>query len=228
MKTNPPPLKNKVNSRDAVLLLGAGPVRPQDIDAFLGIAPFVVAADGGASHALNHGTALEYVIGDFDSLPQLARDVLPPARQIQITEQDSTDFEKCLGTIEAPLILALGFSGGRVDHELAVYNALIRHEDKRCIVVGADDIVMQAPRHLKLDLPEGTRVSLFPMAPVFGRSTGLRWPIDGIAFAPDGRVGTSNAATGAVELTFDGAGMLLILPRDSLPVLLDALDEGDG
>jgi len=30
------------------------------------------------------------------------------------------------------------------------------------------------------------------MAAVQGRSGGLRWPIDGLPFAPDGRIGTSN------------------------------------
>ena len=63
----------------------------------------------------------------------------------------------------------------------------------------------------------GTRLSLFPMAPVTGRSTGLRWPVDGIGLAPNGHVGTSNQALGGpVTLSFDGPGMLVILPLVAL------------
>ncbi len=64
------------------------------------------------------------------------------------------------------------------------------------------------------------------MAPVTGQSEGLRWPIDGLAFAPNGRVGTSNAVTGPVALRFDGDGMLVILPRTALPQVIKALMPG--
>jgi thiamine pyrophosphokinase len=61
------------------------------------------------------------------------------------------------------------------------------------------------------------------MGPVTGRSEGLRWPIDGIAFHPAGRLGTSNAAVGPVTLEFDSPEMLLILPRAELGRLSRAL-----
>ena len=43
----------------------------------------------------------------------------------------------------------------------------------------------------EIDLPldAGTRVSLYPMAPVQVRSTGLYWSTDGLSFAPDGQIG---------------------------------------
>ena len=66
-----------------------------------------------------------------------------------------------------------------------------------------------------MELPAGTRVSLFPMAPVTGLpSEGLRWPLDGLAFAPDARVGTSNQALGgSLRLRFDRRRMLVIRRR---------------
>ena len=100
-----------------VTLLGAGPVYPNDIKEILKIAPGLVAADGGAATALEAGRVPDLVIGDFDSLPHSTGESLPKDRLLHVTEQDSTDFEKCLARITAPLILALGFTGARIDHE---------------------------------------------------------------------------------------------------------------
>ena len=81
-----------------------------------------------------------------------------------------------------------------------------------------------APPRLALDLIAGEVLSLFPMARVTGRSTGLEWPIDDLDFAPDGRIGTSNrVAARRVELSFDAPGMLVILPRRRLDAAIRAL-----
>ncbi|MEM6825331.1 MAG: thiamine diphosphokinase [Pseudomonadota bacterium] len=226
MNTNPESIVATVHAKEPITLLGASSVSAQDIEEILKLAPTVVAADGGAGIALEHGITPEFVIGDFDSLPHFATERLTADQLVHIAEQDSTDFEKCLARIDAPLILALGFTGWRLDHELAVMNALVRYPKKRCVLVGSHDVVFHAPRRLRLDLPLGCRVSLFPLAPLSGRSSGLRWPIDGIAFSPNGPIGTSNEATGPVELSFSQNGMLVLLPRDALGPTLRALLSG--
>ncbi|MEM0948162.1 MAG: thiamine diphosphokinase [Pseudomonadota bacterium] len=197
-----------------------------DIEEILEIAPNLVAADGGAKAALSAGIVPESVIGDFDSLSAELRHSIPSDRLLHVSEQDSTDFEKCLSRISAPLILALGFTGQRLDHELAVYNALSRYPERACIVLGSHDLAFLAPPKVALALAPGDRVSLFPMAETTGQSDGLRWPIDGLRFAPSGRVGTSNMATGPVQLSFDALGMLIILPRAALPAARAALSHG--
>ncbi|MBT8409249.1 MAG: thiamine diphosphokinase [Alphaproteobacteria bacterium] len=212
-----------VETDQKVTLLGPVKVKAHDLDDILTLAPFVVAADGGAAQALDKGLIPKAVLGDLDSLPQSARAALPPEIVFQIDEQDSTDFEKCLARIEAPMILCLGFAGGRIDHELAVYSALVKHPQTKCIVVGDHDIVFAAPPDMSLDLPVGARVSLFPMRRVQGASRGLRWPIAGLGFAPDRKIGTSNEATGAVNLQFERPGMLVILARDHLAAAMAAL-----
>jgi thiamine pyrophosphokinase len=91
-------------------------------------------------------------------------------------------------------------------------------------VLGPRDVVLHAPPGIALDLPVGTRLSLFPMDRVTGQSTGLAWPIDGLEFHPARRIGTSNLTTGTpVHLGFDRPGMLLILPRCHLRAALSAL-----
>lgn len=212
-----------VQSRLPVTLLGAGESAVSDMDEMLAMAPTLVAADGGANVAIAAGILPDRVIGDLDSLSGAARAAIPPDRLVRVADQSTTDFEKCLERIRAPLILAIGFTGARIDHELAVWNVLARRRAHHCVVVGQEDVVLLAPERLRLDLAPGTRVSLFPMSPVRAESSGLRWPVKGLAFAPDGVLGTSNEATGPVELVVHEGRMLLILPRAALKALLPRL-----
>lgn len=212
-----------VQTSSPVTLLGAGSLPRGALADALRLAPLLVAADGGANVALRAGLVPDHVIGDLDSVTPRTRAALPPGRLLHVPEQETTDFEKCLSRIEAPYILGLGFAGPRMDHMLAVWNALVRHPARRCLILAARDVVFAAPRRIALDLPPGTRVSLFPLAPVTGESRGLRWPIDGLRLDPAGRVGTSNIADGGVELAFDRAGMLVILPRTALGAAIAGL-----
>ena len=66
--------------------------------------------------------------------------------------------------------------------------------------------------------------SLFPMAEVTGRSTVLRWPIEGLRMHPSGQIGTSNEVSEAnVSLKFDQDGMLIILPLNVLGRVVQSL-----
>lgn len=216
-----------VTSDRGVTVVGGGLVARRDLEDAMAVAPLVVAADGGADHLLDLGLKPDRVIGDLDSLGGEARAALAPGRIVEIAEQDSTDFEKCLSRISAPFVIAVGFTGLRLDHTLAALSVLIRQEWAPVLMLGSDDLVFVAPPRIELPLEEGTRVSLYPMGPSRGRSTGLVWPIDGLDFAPDGRVGTSNRAEGPVTLEIEGP-MLVMLPRDCLPLAMAALGLGAG
>lgn len=217
-----------VETQHFVTILGKADPKPEDIDEALRLAPVLVAADGAAGPAVEAGRVPDAVIGDFDSIPDSILGRIPSDRLHRIAEQDTTDFEKCLSRIAAPLCLAVGFTGRRLDHELAVYSTLVRHPAPPCIVVGSHDVAFAAPPALSLGVAAGTRVSLFPLGAVRGRSTGLRWPIDAVPFDPTGRIGTSNEATGPVGLAFDRPGMLVILPRGALGAAIEALAGGPG
>lgn len=217
-----------VQSSSPVTLLGGGSLTRGALAGALRLAPCLVAADGGANVALRAGSVPRHVIGDLDSVSAATRAAIPAERFLHVAEQETTDFEKCLTRIEAPFILGLGLSGPRADHTLAVWNALVRHPARRCLILTPRDVAFAAPPRLSLDLRSGTRVSLFPMAPVSGQGTGLRWPIDGLRFAPDGRIGTSNRAEGPVRLAFGRPGMLVILPRAALPAAIAGLTQARG
>jgi thiamine pyrophosphokinase len=212
-----------VESSEGVTLVAGGPVTRRDFALALRRAPVLVAADGGADRAISAGLKPRAVIGDLDSLTQAARAALGPARLHRVAEQETTDFDKALRHIHAPFVLALGALGGRLDHELAVLNSLVR-QTLPCVLIGAQDVVFAAPPRIRLHLKPGDRFSLFPMARVTGQSVGLRWPIDGLRFQPDGGIGTSNEVTERrVDLCLDGPGMLVILPRGRLDAVLQAL-----
>jgi thiamine pyrophosphokinase len=211
-----------VRSSSTIIVVGAGHVSAQDLAFLRSSGHPVVAADGGAIACLGAGIVPDAVIGDLDSLGDVAAQV-PPTRLHRVTEQDTTDFDKCLRHVAAPLVLAFGVTGPRIDHLLAVCSTLVARADMRVVVLGEADLLFHAPPRLSLELPLGSRLSLFPMAPVTGRSSGLRWPIDGIGFAPAGRIGTSNEVTGPVLLDFDAPGMLVITPREALAQVSAAL-----
>jgi thiamine pyrophosphokinase len=213
-----------VQTNEMVTLLGGGETGPGDLAEALSHAPVLVAADGGADRALAEGIMPRAVIGDFDSLSDEARQVIPGDRLHEIPEQETTDFDKCLRMVEAPLMLGVGFMGKRLDHKLAALAGLVRAPGRRCILIGPNDIAFLCPPQLRLELEPGSRFSLFPMGPVRGESRGLTWPIGGIDFLPGGRIGTSNQVEeGVVELTMEAPLMLVILPRASLGAAISGL-----
>ncbi len=213
-----------VHSTTFLTLLGGGSVTSEALADAVQIAPILVALDGGADIALAHGITPQAVIGDFDSVSDRARDALGPDHLHVSDDQETTDFEKGLMAVDAPLILGVGLTGRRRDHELAAYHALLRFADKRCILIAEEDVIALCPPQMTLDLPTQTRVSLFPLVPVVAHGTNLRWPVDALAMAPGGRIGTSNTAMGGpVQLSVDVPGLLVILPVDKLDQLREGL-----
>lgn len=183
-----------VQSGGGVTVLGGGIAAESALRAALAVAPILVAADGGALRALELGLMPEAVIGDMDSAGDLSGRV-PAARIHAVAEQDSTDFEKCLARVSAPFVIGVGMTGRRGDHQIAALNTVVRYP-RPVILLDESDACFHAPARLRMDLPAGTRVSLFALRPWRGRSRGLRWPLDGLTLAPDGRSGTSNEALG--------------------------------
>ena len=211
-----------VYSSDAITLVGGAELRRSDLTTALSFAPFLVAADGGADHLLREGLQPQAVIGDMDSISDPAAVAFGPVLH-KVAEQLTTDFDKALRHVAAPLVIAVGVTGGRFDHELAALHVLLRHPDRVCVVLGPDSLMVLCPPELALDLAPGTVVSLFPMGPVRCGSTGLRWPTDHLNFDPASVIGTSNEAVGPITLTPNSPAMLLILPAETLAEAVRAL-----
>lgn len=191
-------------------------------------ADIFVAADGGADSLLENGVIPHAVIGDMDSLSEAGRAAIPVERLFEVTEQDTTDFDKAIRGIEAPVIYAVGFTGARLDHGLAALHVLARYHDRAVVLVGEQDVTVHLPARIALDLPPGLRVSLFPLDAVTVGMEGLRWSFEALALHPMRRIGTSNEASGgAVVLTSDVPGTVLILPKAALDAVVAGLMQAD-
>jgi len=216
-----------VSSGKPITVIGGALPAPNTLSEALNCGEIVVCADGGADFALSQGVRPDAVIGDMDSISDAARaafaEILHP-----ISEQDSTDFDKVLRNIATPLVVGVGLTGGRIDHELGALNVLVRHPHRPCILLGEETITLLCPPVLSLDLPLGSAISLFPMGEVGCDSKGLRWATAGLRFSPAGRLGTLNKVDGPVVLQPDAAKMLLILPREALAVTVQALNSSDA
>ncbi|MGF1446334.1 MAG: thiamine diphosphokinase [Pikeienuella sp.] len=225
-----PPITRRFTT--AVTLVGGGPVQAGDLARALAVAPGLVAADQGADRLWALSRRPDLVVGDMDSISDLA---LWRARDVELAhlpEQDTTDFEKCLYSTDAPFYTALGFTGGRIDHTLAVFHTLLVRAEKRVTVLGeADAMAFLAPGQvLSLPIEPGARVSLFPFAETTGLvSEGLEWPVDGLTLAPGRQSGTSNRAVAAtIRLAFDRPGCLLMLERRAFEALVAAMGRQAG
>ena len=211
-----------VSENEPITIVGGAHFSQELLLESLARAPVVYAADGGANLCMQYGCQPKQVIGDLDSLSPSWRSELDPSRVIHVAEQDTTDFEKLLIRVDAPMMLALGFLGGRIDHQMAVQTVLTAYAHRKIICVGDEDVMFVSPPEIDLPLDVGTRVRCIngPCAgAIKGAVLAYRWTI----FAPDGQIGTSNQATGPVTLLPSAPRMLVVLPKTCLDIAIDAV-----
>lgn len=206
------------------LLIGAGPSSAQLIRETSAYCDAIVAADGGFEAAKQAGVQVALVVGDMDS-----QQALPAGQAVaHITDQETTDFQKCLAVCDADVFLGVGFLGGRLDHQLAAFSALL-NEPRPVVLVDEAQLVFVVPPEFSMDLEAETPVGFYPMVPIQASLRGVRWPLSNAAMSPMGQIATSNSALGgALEISVDGPGLLAILPRRDLAGVLAALDRGFG
>ena len=205
-----------------VILVGGATLEPDDLNISRMLSATYVAADGGADALLAAGITPEAVIGDLDSLSDGARAAFVDRLHL-IAEQDTTDFEKAISRIAAPVVIAHGFLGGRLDHQMAVLNTMVRHRAPPVILVGPQDVVFVAPAKTVLALPTGTRIGLLPMGDARVDTAGLQWDIKDQAMHTAGAISASNA-TALPKATIHAIGALLItLPREHLAAAINAV-----
>ena len=209
-----------------ILLFGAAPIAGSLISCLDRCQNWpVVAADGGLGTALSCGLRPQAVIGDMDSandLDQMPDDI----RQIKLSGQDDTDFEKSLDLISAPLIIGIGFLDGRFDHSLATLDALARlPHDRPVLLVGGDDVLLCLRGDFEIILPLASRFSVWPLGVQhFLHSQGLEWPLDDVTMTFGKRTGTSNRVNGTqVTITAGvGDGYVALAPFTAFDAMLDA------
>ncbi len=209
---------------EGVTFLGGGMVRREDLLNAIKFAPNLIAADGAADIASRNNLTPHTVIGDMDSISDNFFELNPNSVKMKITEQNTTDFEKCLMTVNAKFAIAVGFLGCQLDHELAAFSAVAKHQKYPVLLMGDKDVIIACPNNISLELNEGTRVSLFPLKSVRVLTEGLRWNLNQEILSPLERIGTSNITVSSqVKIKVDGSGLLIILPKVYLSELIRAM-----
>ena len=209
--------------RSAVTILGAGDFSESDLQAAIEWAPVLVCADGAANRALELGLEPDLVVGDLDSISTEARERFSE-KLVRIADQGSTDFDKCLSCVVAPLIVCVGFTGSRLDHQLAALASLARYATHPALMVTRREICFRVPASLDMPVPPNTTVSLFPFGRVKARSKGLKWSLDDLELHPSGTIGTSNVTTSSwLEIKVEHGNLLIILPRSELEGVIRVL-----
>jgi thiamine pyrophosphokinase len=185
----------------------------------------LVGADGGADAIAAAGLMPAAIVGDLDSLADRAAwEGQTVVRHIP--EQVTTDFQKALYSTHAPVTLALGMTGKRLDHTLAALSAVLEYAPRRrLLLVDEVDVAVAVVGSIRFEAGVRERVSIHPLMRIrFSRSTGLFYPMDGLLLQPGGLIGTSNEGVGG-PVTIepeDGTPWLLILRKERLWDLLRA------
>lgn len=193
-------------------IVGGGAVDPALLADLAARGVVLVGADGGGDAIGDAGLVPAAIIGDLDSLRDRAG-WEKRTRVIHIPEQITTDFQKALYSTSAPVTLALGMTGKRLDHTLAALSAVLQYAPtRRLLLVDEVDVALAVVGPIAFTAEERERVSIHPLLPVsFVRSCGLFYPMDGLLLEPGGLIGTSNQGTG---------GPVEIVPEDDTPWLL--------
>jgi thiamine pyrophosphokinase len=207
------PSENRVLSFDTpIAIVGGGSVDPELLRLLAARGVVLIGADGGGDAIADAGLVPAAIIGDLDSLRD--RSAWTEATEIiHIPEQVTTDFQKALYSTFAPVTLALGMTGRRMDHTLAAMSALLQFApERRVLLVDEMDVCVAMVGPFGFEASAGERVSIHPLVPIkFSRSSGLLYPMDDLVLAPGAMLGTSNAALG---------GRVEIVPADQTPWLL--------
>ncbi|MEO0393662.1 MAG: thiamine diphosphokinase [Pseudomonadota bacterium] len=212
-------IKPLIAFNQPVTLVGGGEVEASVLSQALALAPHLVAADGAADRLHQLGHKPDAVIGDFDSLvdPHIWQSRLGD-HAIRITDQNSSDFDKCLETVTAPLFIAVGFTGGRLDHFLYAIQAAAISQQKIIFLDTTNCLMpLDAGEH-RLSLSLESPLSLIPLWPVMcQKCRGLYWDISGKSLSPTGLRSLSNTVSEAsVELSFDQSGAILVMENEGL------------
>ena len=200
-------------------IVGGGAVDPALLRELAERGVALVGADGGADAIGDAGLMPAAIIGDLDSLSDRTM-WETRTNVIHIPEQITTDFQKALYSTQAPVTLALGMTGKRLDHTLAALSAVLQYAPmRRLLLVDEVDVALAVVGSIRFEAGLRERVSIHPLLPIsFVSSTGLYYPMDGLLLEPGGLIGTSNEGTGGpVEVVpADDTPWLLILGRERL------------
>jgi thiamine pyrophosphokinase len=224
------PVKHLKFYSTPVVLVGGGKIAWEQLHLIRHHLYPIIGVDSGANALRLHDIIADVVIGDFDSITELA--YLPQTTDtIKVSEQQTTDFEKALYTIDAPLFICFGFWGDRLDHCLSVLHVLTKYRgQKRVLLIDQADLIFTPQKTLEMEIGIKTRFSIYPLKTTyFLTSSGFLYSLDRLKVEAGKSISTSNETTSSriflktTEKT--KSNYAVILPNSKLQPVIDWLRE---
>jgi thiamine pyrophosphokinase len=182
----------------------------------------LISADGASNILHNWKIIPDYIIGDLDSITPKAK-LFFKIKKVpikHISEQEYTDFEKCIKfalSKNIKDITVIGYGGKRSDHTLNNFSVMKRYYYKcRIKLIDEDFEIFFTPKSIELNCKRGDTVSLMAMPKAEGITThGLQFPLRNEKLEFGIREGALNKATDRkVKIEFK-KGDLLIFKKHS-------------
>ena len=190
------PLKSIKSFSTPVVLVGGGEIAWEQLHLIRQHFYPMIGVDSGANALRLHDIIADVVIGDLDSISELSS--FPQTTDtIKISEQQTTDFEKALYTIDAPLFICFGFWGDRLDHCLSVLHVLTKYRGQKCILlINQADLMFTPQKKLEMEIGTKSRFSIYPLKTTsFLISSGFLYSLDGLTLELGESMSTSNETT---------------------------------
>lgn len=177
----------------------------------------IIAADGAVFELKKHGLKATKVIGDLDSGNRVEIEKLyDSADIIEIADQETNDFEKCLKWLEhsgMKNILILGLHGGLLEHTLNNWSILMRYGRKLNLCnyeLGRYAIPIYDS--IKMNCVQNEVVSLIPNGIVRLTTRNLKWELSDEILQFSEREGARNATLGEnFEITVSEGSFLMFV-----------------
>lgn len=182
------------------LLIGNGErVSPRVLKQLAAQADYVLAADGGANHALVCGVMPNGVIGDLDSVSPRTQKLLKD-RILHVPTQENTDLEKALLWLKKhhfTHVTLVGFVGDRWDFSVGNLWVLAKFAHKLDICVAGNTWrIVPLVHSAKWACQKNKRVSIIPLTTCTGVTlTGLKYPLKNVRITPGTTRTLSNQTT---------------------------------
>ena len=181
----------------------------------------VIAADGAYHTCLENKIAVDWVIGDGDSLVP-SKSIVD--KIITIKYQGNTDFEKCLEWIKQNHLFptcVFGIGGGDLDHALNNLYILARWGSIYPIVAynvndnSESQVCFLLQEQLQCRVNCGQTISILPITPMEVTSNGLEWELTNAALSPTNKTSARNCATSDhLKLISKGTGLITLSDSD--------------
>ncbi len=179
-------------------------------------AEVLIAADGGATKAMEMGFSPDIIIGDLDSYTPAGNEL---AEIVRDPDQETNDLEKALNYAKkksAGHVVVFGATGKRLDHTLKNLSVLLQftpHFESICFKDNYSEIRMILSP-FREEFPLYTSLSLFPLSgSVEGITTkGLKYPLANGSLKNGVQDGSSNETIKkTVEIVFKKGDLLLLV-----------------